>query len=196
MDSNYYVQSKVAAEELLLNLYQKGFGINPILLRFAHHTGEGKKTGMTGIGADAVLRVKDGLDDTIRIRNKLGRIDLSYAGDGARAIALLIEKGAPGEAYNVARGEDNSIEDVLTIMAQNLGLSASVEVVSTEEEFITHARFNIQKLLSLGYQPRFSLSQTIERFLNWYCQRDMQAGVDKISIIGPSSYHKGSAAIA
>lgn len=170
-DSNYYAQSKLAAEELLMTLYQGGLPIAPILLRLAHHAGEGKTDGMTAVAAEAVSRVKRGEDDCIRIRNKIGKIDLSHAFDGARAISFLIREGIPGEAYNVARGEDNTIEEILSIMAGRLNLPSSVEIVSTGEEIQTHARFNVAKLLSTGFRPLLSITQTVERFLNWYYQQ-------------------------
>lgn len=188
-DSNYYAQSKIAAEGLLLASYQTDADLKPILLRLAHHTGEGKETGITAVGAEAVLKVKNGEDDIIRIRNKLGRVDLSYSGDAARAIILLSQQGIPGEAYNIARGQDYSIEEILRIMASRLNLSPSVGIVSTGEEYVTHGRFNVQKLLSLGFQPYLSLSQIIVRFIDWYCQKGEDGGNlvvgQNISLVAP-----------
>lgn len=199
--SNFYAQSKIEAENLLLEYYRMQSGVNPILLRLAHHTGEGKHSGFTAVGADAVLNVKKEKEDTILIRNKLGKIDLSYARDGARAISFLIINGTAGEAYNIARGSENNIEEILMIMANKLNLSPSVRVVSTGEEHETHARFNIQRLLSLGYQPLFSLTETVNRFMDWYCRQDSDTSFDYSQIPvfpspGNSDYITGAAAFA
>lgn len=185
-DSNFYAQSKIAAEDLLLTLFQTGFGVNPIFLRLAHHTGEGQWSGLMTVGADAVLRVKEGMEDVIYVKNKLGRIDLSYAEDGARAINLLAHCGISGEAYNIARGSEVSVEDILRTMAWQLGLSPVVQIASTGEEYETYARFNVQKLLSTGYKPCFSIDETVKRFLHWYCQSN-------VSTINQSHYQKRGA---
>lgn len=185
-ESNFYVQSKLQAEDLLSLLYQTQKGVNPIMMRLAHHTGEGKYNGLTAIGADAVIKVKEGKEDDILIRNKFGRIDLSYARDGARAISVLMQRGIPGEAYNVARGCDYTIEEILLSMARKLSLPPSVRVVSNGEEMVTHARFSIRKLSLLGFKPRFTIMQTINRFMDWYYGQNSNKEAKRLATAGSS----------
>jgi len=170
--TNYYVSSKIDAEKLLLASYQNGTGLGPILLRLAHHIGEGKEKGLIAACAEMAISVKNGNDDTIRTENRLRRIDLSYAEDAARAIILLSCSGTPGEAYNIARGQDFRVEEILRIMANRLGLLPTAKIASTGEEIETYARFSVQKLHSLGFTPCFSFNQTVERFIDWYSQKD------------------------
>jgi GDP-4-dehydro-6-deoxy-D-mannose reductase len=111
-----YGASKAAADVLALQAYL-GDGLGTLRVRAFNHTGPGQSASMLVPGlaqriADAELaagsKVKVGRLDVVR--------DLCDVRDVVRAYRLLVERGIPGEAYNVCSGRGVSVREVADVL--------------------------------------------------------------------------------
>jgi dTDP-glucose 4,6-dehydratase len=94
-----------------------------------------------------------------------------FVEDCSDAIALLIEKGEPGHAYNIA--PENSPRTNLQIaqaIARAVGLSDDA-VYLTEYDRPDHDRryaVDATKIRALGWNPTKELEKLIEETVEWY----------------------------
>jgi GDP-4-dehydro-6-deoxy-D-mannose reductase len=94
--------------------------------------------------------------------------------DVARAYSAIVDRGKPGRAYNVCRGEAVSIQKVLDTLIELS--TAHVEVkVDPERYHALDAPLIVGDATRLHHDtqwsPRFSLKQTLEDLLNDWRRR-------------------------
>jgi GDP-4-dehydro-6-deoxy-D-mannose reductase len=114
-----YGASKLAAETASLDAWRRD-GAPVVCARAFNHTGPGQSPaffvpGFAGRIARAELRTRndaDAEDDEISVGNLDSVRDFTDVRDVVRAYRLLVEHGAPGEAYNVCSGEGVRIGDI------------------------------------------------------------------------------------
>ncbi len=103
-------------------------------------------------------------EPVLRVGNLTPRRDFLHVVDGARALRVLAEKGAPGEAYNVASGQALSIEQALHLLTRIAGVEA--EVIIEPERFrpadIPLLAGDNARLTALGWHPEHSLGRALE----------------------------------
>lgn len=90
--------------------------------------------------------------------------------DCVSAILLILFKGEPGEAYNVAN-EDTyiTIRDMADFVQRNFNPSCSVVVCENDNMGyapITKLRLDTQKLRNLGWKPKYNLYDMYERVID------------------------------
>ena len=95
--------------------------------------------------------------------------DLLDVRDVVRAYRALLERGGPGEAYNVARGEGMSLAEVFARLAAVLG-SAAVPRTSPElarNADIPHLIGDSTKLRrATNWAPAISFEQTLQELVD------------------------------
>lgn len=129
-----------------------------------------------------------------------GEHNVVYAGDAARALVLCAEKGRSGERYLIS-GKNTTMEDLVRMIAAQAGQKMPKKVTlraarilaklgsiryrlfrgarpKLSESTVSVMAFgqyvNGSKALDeLGYAPRVSLGETIERSLNWFRTKGM-----------------------
>lgn len=105
---------------------------------------------------------------------KVGRLDTTRdfvnVLDVAYALELLSEKGIPGEIYNVGSGTESSISSVLNTLLSLAGMGELITVEHTESRVSEVARHfaDIGRLNSLGFRPKYDLTQSLEQLLQYY----------------------------
>jgi GDP-4-dehydro-6-deoxy-D-mannose reductase len=107
-----YGATKAAADALALQAFL-GHGLATIRVRPFNHIGPGQSEQFVAPAlAGRIARAeRDGLD-SIPVGNLTPRRDLTDVRDVVRAYRLLVERGEPGEVYNVCSGEDLSVQEV------------------------------------------------------------------------------------
>ena len=116
-----YAASKVAADFLGLQAHL-GQGLGVIRVRAFNHLGPGQ-TGRfvaAALAERVAANERDG-GDVVRVGDLSARRDFTDVRDVVRAYRLLVELGAPGEAYNVCTGVDLAVQDLADRM---LGMAA------------------------------------------------------------------------
>ena len=103
-------------------------------------------------------------EPVLRVGNLTARRDFVHVDDGVDAYALLVERGEPGAAYNIARGE--AIE-LAAALERLIGISGVAAEVREDPERLRPADVPVlcgdaSRLRALGWRPRRSLDQALE----------------------------------
>jgi GDP-4-dehydro-6-deoxy-D-mannose reductase len=100
--------------------------------------------------------------------------DLTDVRDAARAYALLAERGAPGEVYNIASGAGHSLREVIDVMLEDAGLEAEIRPQAS-----LHRQAEVPLLVgdasrlrrTTGWAPEIPFEQSARDTLSYWRQR-------------------------
>lgn len=164
-----YAASKVAADELALQAWL-GFGIHTVRVRAFNHLGPGQSRHfLVPALAERIARCEHDGDEIVRVGNLTPRRDLTDVRDVVRAYRLLIEHGAPGEAYNVCSGRDLAVSDIarrLVSMAER-PLRLEVDPALQRPVDVPVLRGDAAKLTAAtGWSPEAPLEVTLADVLD------------------------------
>ena len=89
--------------------------------------------------------------------------------DFCRAISLLMEKGQPGEAYNVGSGEHRVNLEVVEALLDKLGKSRTL-VRHVQDRPGHDRRYAVDsgKIRKLGWKPQQTFEQGLDATVRWY----------------------------
>jgi GDP-4-dehydro-6-deoxy-D-mannose reductase len=125
--TNPYAASKAAAEMAAVHAALGGVA-DAVIARSFNHTGPGQdERFVLPAFARQLAAAADG-DGVLRVGNLEVRRDFLDVRDVVRAYLLLLDRGARGEAYNVASGQAVSLREVLDEMIALRGVPVRVEV--------------------------------------------------------------------
>jgi GDP-4-dehydro-6-deoxy-D-mannose reductase len=122
--------------------------------------------------AKQVVSIELGLaEPVIRVGNLEAIRDFTDVRDMVRAYWMAVERGRPGEVYNIATGVGHRIRDILDRLIELAGVEVSVEVdpdrlrPSDVEILIGDAgRFRADT----GWEPRIPFDQTLRDVLDYW----------------------------
>jgi dTDP-glucose 4,6-dehydratase len=95
--------------------------------------------------------------------------DWLYVRDHCEAIALVLEKGEPGQVYNVGAGEERPNLEVAEAILKLLGKPRSLLRHVTDR--LGHDRryaLNCKKIAKLGWKPRGAFREALKATVSWY----------------------------
>ena len=72
------------------------------------------------------------------------------------------------EVYNIGRGERVQLMDFVTHIEKNLGRIADKKLVEKHPADTEETWSDTNKLQQLGYNPKVSIHEGVEKFINWY----------------------------
>ncbi|MHB1535177.1 MAG: GDP-mannose 4,6-dehydratase [Acidimicrobiales bacterium] len=123
-----YAASKAAAELVGLQAWL-GTKLEVIRARPFNHTGPGQPPAFVvpGLAAQVVAVVAEGLP-SLAAGNLAVRRDITDVRDVVRAYRALLVDGAPGEVYNICRGDSVAIEAVARRLLELAGLEVPIVV--------------------------------------------------------------------
>jgi len=160
-----------AAQELLGQRYFLSEGMPVLWTRSFNHTGPGQAdTYVCSSFARQVAEAEKGTRaPEIHVGNLAARRDFTDVRDVARAYAALVERGQPGRAYNVCRGEAVSIQQVLDTLIELSTADVKVRV-DPDRYHVLDAPLIFGDATRLredtGWSPQFSLRDTLLDLLN------------------------------
>jgi GDP-4-dehydro-6-deoxy-D-mannose reductase len=129
--SSPYAASKAAAEDVVLQA-ARGFAQKTIVVRPFNHVGPGQAP--TFFVPAMVTRLleahRDGRSE-VPVGNLATRRDFTDVRDVVSAYRLLVERGTPGETYNLATGEDCTMQSIADALVQAIDPSISLRVDPT-----------------------------------------------------------------
>lgn len=107
-----YAATKVAADALSLQAFL-GHGLGVVRVRPFNHIGPGQAEQFVAaaLAARVARAERDGVD-TVVVGNLSPRRDLTDVRDVVRAYRLLVERGEPGEVYNLCTGRDLAVQEI------------------------------------------------------------------------------------
>ncbi|GIU85325.1 MAG: GDP-mannose 4,6-dehydratase [Acidimicrobiales bacterium] len=163
-----YAASKVAVDFLALQSYL-GHGLAVIRARPFNHIGPGQREDFVApaIAKRIALAELEG-SDCVKVGNLAPRRDFTDVRDVVRAYRLLMEKGEPGEAYNVCSGHDIAIRELAVRLAEMS--TKKIRLVSDpalqRPVDIPVLRGDPTKLQdATGWRPLIPLDQTLSEIL-------------------------------
>lgn len=163
---NPYAISKAAAD-LLAGQYHSRFGLHIVRARPFNHTGPGQQQGFVCSDyARQIAAIELGYaPPVVRVRDPKVRRDFSDVRDIVRAYELLLEKGKPGEAYNVASGQPISVGRIVGSLVSLCSRPIRVVPLRHRLSFADLSTLcgSSRKLRSAtGWKPAYDMRQTLK----------------------------------
>jgi dTDP-glucose 4,6-dehydratase len=95
--------------------------------------------------------------------------DWLYVDDHCRGIQLVLEKGAPGEIYNIGGGTELTNKELTDRLLDACGATwDSVEYVTDRKGHDRRYSVDITKIRGLGYEPRVDFAAGLADVVQWY----------------------------
>ncbi|CAM4414868.1 GDP-mannose 4,6-dehydratase [Paenibacillus tarimensis] len=167
-----YAVSKVA-QDYLGYQYHESYGLHVIRTRTFNHTGPRRgESFVTSNFAKQIAEIELGLrPPVIHVGNLEAKRDFTDVRDVVRAYWLALEKGVPGETYNIASGTAYKISDMLQLLLSLSGHSIKIETdparlrPSDVEILLGDAsKFSAQT----GWKPEIPFETTMKDLLNYW----------------------------
>lgn len=168
LPTSVYAVSKAAADLASL-AYSKHYGMNIMTARPSNHTGPGQLPPFLvpslGMQIQAIARGQS--LNALRVGNLDSRRDFTDVRDVVRAYRLLLEKGLPGEAYNISSGNVLSVREILTLFCRIAGIAPKIEIDPNKfRPYDASPRLDISKLQEhTGWRPEILFEMTLRNLL-------------------------------
>ena len=159
-----YAVSKAAAEQMAL-LYAGQYGLPTLVARPRNHIGPGQaRYFVAATFAEQLARIALGrAEPVIRVGNLESERDFADVRDVVRAYRLLLERGRPGTAYNIASAGPVSIRVLLEILCREAGVQPRIEQdperLRPADHPLVLATDRIRN--DVGWQPGIPLEQSL-----------------------------------
>jgi UDP-glucose 4-epimerase len=159
-----YGVSKLAAEHLCC-LYHRNFGIPAVSLRYFTVYGARQRPDMAfhrffrwALEGNALEVYGDGQQSR----------DFTHVDDIVGANWLALEKGLPGEVYNIGGGSRVTLNEVIEMIKAMVGQELKVHYEGVQKGDVRHTFADMSKARGkLGYQPKVSIQEGLEREYEW-----------------------------
>lgn len=168
-----YSVSKASAD-LLAYQYYKSFNLHVVRVRPFNHIGLRQSPDyVVSNFAKQIAEIERGLKDpVIRVGNLEAKRDFTDVRDMVRAYWLALQKGEPGEVYNICSGKAVSIQEVLDKL-----LKLSKKEIKIEQDVERLRSVDISLLLGnssrfgeeAAWEPEIHLQKTLKDILNYWC---------------------------
>ncbi len=171
-----YAVSKVA-QDLLAHQYFCSYGIPCLRARAFNHDGPRRgEVFVTSAFAKQIAEIELGLrEPVLLVGNLKARRDYTDVRDIVRGYWLLLDKGKPGEVYNLCSGESHAIQEILDFFLAN----STVRSIEVRED---PARLRPSDLPNLygsparihaatGWHAAIPFEQTLKDVLDYWRER-------------------------
>jgi GDP-4-dehydro-6-deoxy-D-mannose reductase len=167
-----YGVSKTSQEILGQRFYLSGL-IPVLLTRSFNHTGPGQAASyVCSSFASQIAEIESGSrEPKIKVGNLSARRDFSDVRDVVRAYLRIVEYGKPAEPYNICRGDAFSIRQILDALLELTDIDVAVEETSDRyhaADIPLMLGDNSKLRYELGWEPRYSLRQTLSDVLDYW----------------------------
>ncbi|MFB0566373.1 MAG: GDP-mannose 4,6-dehydratase [Candidatus Aminicenantaceae bacterium] len=170
-----YAISKVA-QDLLGYQYFKSYGLEIIRTRGFNHTGP--RRGDVFICSNFAKQIaeieKEKRPPVIYVGNLEAKRDFTDVRDVVRAYWLSLEKGEPGEVYNIGTGKTSSMKEILDILLSltRKKIKVNVDPKRLRPSDVPILLSDCTKFVQLtGWKPSISISQSLQDLLDYWRER-------------------------
>jgi GDP-4-dehydro-6-deoxy-D-mannose reductase len=170
-----YGVSKVA-QDLMGYQYHESYGMHIVRTRGFNHTGPRRgEVFVTSNFAHQIAEIEKGnKPPVIHVGNLEAVRDFTDVRDTVVGYYLALEKGKPGEVYNVATGKGHKIHEMLDAL-----LSFSKVKISTEQDPKRMRPSDVELLIGdstrlraeTGWKPKYEFTQTMKDLLEYWRAR-------------------------
>ncbi len=163
-----YAASKVAADFLALQAFL-GRGLGVLRVRAFNHLGAGQTDRFVASAlAHRVARNERDGGDVVPVGNLTPRRDFTDVRDVVRAYRLLVQRGVPGEVYNVCSGHDVAVAELAEQLVQLADRPMRLEADPTLQRPVDIPVLrgdNTRVRTATGWAPEIPLHQTLADLL-------------------------------
>lgn len=167
---NPYAYTK-AAGEMLARFYAEADGLDAVIVRPFPHTGPGQTEDFVcSDWAKQIVRIERGeAEPKISVGNLDVRRDFSDVRDIVRAYRLILEKGRPGEIYNVCSGRAVSLREIMDMLLRQARFPGGGEKIGVEIDTAKLRKIDVPLLAGsnakirreTGWEPAIPLERTL-----------------------------------
>ncbi len=169
-----YAASKLAAEAVVSQAWL-GHGQHVVTVRPFNHVGPGQSPDFAVSAlAKRIVDAERTKTGPIPVGNLSARRDFTDVRDVVRAYRLLVERGRPGETYNVCSGRDVSIESIARALGEQAGTSVSLV---TDPDLVRPVEVPVVRgdptrlRAATGWWPEIPLDETLADVLSYWRQK-------------------------
>lgn len=170
-----YGVSKVAAELSGLQ-YHANYGLHVIVTRSFNHVGprQGDRCSIQTFCRQMALIEAGRQEPVLHVGNLEARRDFTHTADVARALWLLLERGTPGEVYNLCSGAATRIGDIVELVRQQGRVPVDVRVDParlrpSDEPILVGDNSKLRQ--ATGWEPRIGMAQIVAEVLDYWRAR-------------------------
>ncbi len=163
-----YGASKAAAD-LICYTYTASYGVPTFRLRIFATTGPGKSGDAPNDFAQQIARAeRSGAAAVLKVGDLTTRRDFSDVRDAVRAMELVVERGIPGEAYNLGSGITRTMRSVVDGLVELAKVPITVETepgrMRRVDETVLQA--DTSRVRALGWAPEVPWDVTLRSLLD------------------------------
>jgi GDP-4-dehydro-6-deoxy-D-mannose reductase len=165
-----YAASKAAAD-LLCYQYFRSFEIPVFRYRIFGTTGPGKRGDSVNDFASQIAAIeRGGTPGVIRVGNLDKSRDVADVRDAVRAMERVVERGEPGEAYNIGSGVPRKVKDTLArlISLARVPITAETDPARIRKVDEPVHLADVGRLQGLGWAPEIPFDRTLEETLEYW----------------------------
>lgn len=170
-----YGVSKVAAELTGLQ-YHHNYGLHVIITRSFNHVGphQGDRTAIQTFCQQMALIEAGRQEPVLWVGNLEARRDFTHTADVSRALWLLLERGKPGEVYNLCSGVATRIGDIVEMVRAQGRVPVEVcvdpaRLRPADEPVLTGDSTKLRE--ATGWEPQITMDQIVAELLAWWRER-------------------------
>ena len=169
---NIYAATKVC-QNMIGSIYAQAYHMDVMLVRAFNHIGPGQASlFVVSDFCRQVAEIEKGLrEPVIKVGNLAAKRDFTDVRDVVRAYVDLIQKGEPGETYNVGSGNAREIRAILDLIISMSEAAIQVEIDPNKLRpvDVPIIEADITKINQLtGWKPEIPLEQTIQETLDFW----------------------------
>lgn len=98
--------------------------------------------------------------------------DYTYIDDCIDGVMTAIERPFDFEVFNIGNSSTVKLKDLIELIAKKIGVNPEIEQLPEQRGDVPITYADISKARSLlGYNPKISLEEGIEKFVYWYGER-------------------------
>ncbi len=162
-----YAITKAAADDIA-RFYARQFNMAVTVARPGNHTGPGQSPSfVVPAFARQLQAIRQGGINAIRVGNLNSSRDFTDVRDVTRAYRLLLEKGQPGLAYNIASGRHYTIGAILDMLCHMADVKP--EIIQDPALYRPDGQcpsLNTTRLVqTTGWQPAYDIRKTLSDIL-------------------------------
>ncbi len=167
-----YAVARVS-QEMLSKVYVEGFGLDIVLTRSFNHIGPGQRNifVIPSFASQLVNIKKNNLPAELTTGNLAIIRDFLDVRDVVKAYYLLLHKGEKGQVYNVCSGFGTSLQTVVKIMTEILGMNVNIKIDESlirpsDNSIIVGNNDKLKK--ACDWETEYSLEDSIRDVVNYW----------------------------
>ncbi|MBI2955586.1 MAG: GDP-mannose 4,6-dehydratase [Chloroflexi bacterium] len=170
-----YAVSKVA-QEMLAWQYHRSYGLKTIVTRGFNHTGPRRgHVFVTSSFAKQIAEIEKGRrEPVIHVGDLSVRRDWSDVRDIVRGYWLALDKGVPGEVYNIGAGVARTVEEMLETLLSftDVAIDTRVEAMRMRPSDVMILWADCTKFKQqTGWEPQIPFEHTLKDLLDYWRKR-------------------------